>query len=184
MKRFADTKDDPVSTKRPRQDSPSDANSEDPFRPILARKATDILANGVDESGFIEGMVWMRWPLIGGHIQIKLEVVENGGLKRFEVKFSGNCPAFFDSIGLQFERTDVLQLSLKGAHVNAVTSTNAINLPLSLEYPDGVRMKFVKKKTPLASGVLVDIWHGEFRVSQRHVYLMSISPVQEGSFES
>ncbi|TCD67277.1 hypothetical protein EIP91_000299 [Steccherinum ochraceum] len=155
MKRSVEDGDE-VLAKRPRQDSPSDAS--DPFRESLARKASDIPRDGVDESGFIEGKIAMRWPAIDGRVRINMEVTEDGQPRRFEVGFSGVCLNYFNSIGLSFDIGDYLKLSLKAASVKHLPLTSAKTLPMQLEYLNGTCMKFVRKKSPLSSGSLVDFW--------------------------
>lgn len=158
MKRSADYSDDHAN-KRPRRENPT--GDSDPFRPSLQRKATDLLTNGVDESGFIQATVIMKWPTVSGRVRAEFEVLEDGCTKRFAAAFAGVCPAFFGSVGLTFEIGDTLQLCLKEASLEIITPIKPRVLPVKLSYTNGVCLRFLTKKTPPSIGMVVDYWEGE-----------------------
>ncbi|THH29587.1 hypothetical protein EUX98_g4596 [Antrodiella citrinella] len=153
-----------ADAKRPRYEDPPaiDANS-DPFRDSLQRKASRISVDGLDNSGFIQARVHMKWPPVGGRANATLEVTEDGRHRHFEVTFLGACYLFFKAIDLKLEIGDTLLLSLESASAETVASSKPNYLPLKLTYEHGVRLKFLTKKTPPTTGMTVDFWEDQAR---------------------
>lgn len=148
---------DASSVKRPRSHSQEDDSaSDDPFRPTLQRKIVDVCEHGNDGEGFVKVEVFMRWPNQLSRIQAL--AVENGQTIKFDIAFLGPCPDYFKSIGLAFDFRDVLYLSLEGACIEQKSTAPNGFLPITLKYPDGVRLMFFTRKNPLAAKPVVDYW--------------------------
>ena len=132
----------------------------DPFQPFLRKKATAILEHGIDASGFIQGQIRLKWPIIGGKTRVFLEVKENGHVLRFEVAFSGKCIDYFKSVGLQFSIGDEIQLSLRGASLEKLSTSRDNAIPMILKYSAGVVMRFTSSHSEGPGRTLIDTWEG------------------------
>ncbi len=132
----------------------------DLFPPSLQRKATDICNQGVDESAFLQGVVHMKWPVVGRKIRFLLEVKENGHSFRFEVAFVDACADYFRSSGVDFAIRDSLQIGLRGATVQKLNATRENTIPMVLTYNTGVVMRFLSSSIQGREGMLINTWGG------------------------
>ncbi|CAL1705544.1 unnamed protein product [Somion occarium] len=149
MKRNGDSKLD-LERKRHKAahiEQHTDSNGEDDvlFQPSQERRASDIRQSGSDGTGYLEGRVHMKWPPMGGKVQLIMETKENGNTFRFDVSFADGCAKLLVSSGVNFSVGDRFQLSLNGAIVEASTVSKSNVLGLSLNYRDGVALKFVSR---------------------------------------
>lgn len=160
----------PGANKRLKQDKEAEktdwpTDDSGPFRASLQRKATDIPTHGVDDTGFIQAKIMMKWPVVQGRVRLEVSVSEDAVAKHFYVVFSGPCPAFFNSIGLKFAIGDSIRLSLQDVTVEQVTAGHSKFLPMQLHYDRGVRMQVLGKKASVAT--LVDYWQGKLSFGSR-----------------
>lgn len=153
MKRHAEPSKGPQA-KRTRFDDPDEAGS-DPFHMSFQRKASRICVDGLDESGFIQAKVHLKWPWLDERADVILEVIEDTKSRLFGVTFAGPCSRFFNDIGLKLELGDTLLLSLRNASAEPIAVRRPNDLPWKLTYEHGVRMKFLSKKTPPRTGMTV-----------------------------
>ncbi|KAJ6618805.1 hypothetical protein B0H10DRAFT_2028043 [Mycena sp. CBHHK59/15] len=156
MKRVADVL--PRDSKRQKLDGSSATIFDDP---ALLIDPGDLL-NGTDGSGYMLGKVYMTWPpRPPTKYRIILEasgVATGGGVKRFEVEFSGHCADVFRKTQLQFKLAQELYLSLKGAElVQKKQGNSAANIiPIVLKYVKGVVLEILPKGQE--PGRKVDTW--------------------------
>lgn len=120
------------------------------FQPTQRRKATDICEQGCDGTGYLEGRVQMKWPVVSGKLRIRMESQENGQVSRFEVNFIGTCVTMLLSSGFNFDIGDVIQVSLKGAERKMLKNSNSMGLPMELTYQEKLAIRFLKRAQPLA----------------------------------
>lgn len=107
--------------------------------------------NGSDDSGYIDGTIFMVWPPRKNTHQIYFQVIEESTPYRFPVNFP-----YQD--GIVFRSQDRITLSLKGVRVNQCQESSAqYSFPISLCFPDGVAFKYLSRNNV---GGLVDTWEG------------------------
>ena len=156
--------------------------ADNPFRPTLQRKATDICEEGVTE-GFVQLNVAMITRLPAGALRIMANVVENGHLVQFDVAFLRQTAELLAEAGVDFDMDDTIWVSLKGAqleekHALRQPKGSTVKLlPMALNFSEGVCLKFVYKKSPLPTGPLVDLWARKFSFfACLNHWLIQVSP--------
>ncbi|KAG6336324.1 hypothetical protein ID866_2773 [Astraeus odoratus] len=118
------------------------------------KRSTQDLSHLTDDSGYVEGRVFMTWPLSNGVRRLNLEVSEGSSIKRFEVVLSG-C-LFHGREGLSFRPHDRICLALKSAKVESRKESSApYLLPLTLKYTAGVVVKYL---SGVNSGKVINTW--------------------------
>jgi hypothetical protein len=87
-----------------------------------------------------------------------MQVEDHGNIDRFEVKLSGRCNKYFDT--LDFCAQDHFEISLKGAELEKKQdSSKPFHLPMGLSFNEGVIVKFTKRvRKPDENGLVIDTW--------------------------
>ncbi|KIJ69117.1 hypothetical protein HYDPIDRAFT_105685 [Hydnomerulius pinastri MD-312] len=145
MKRGSDLEgeNDP---KKPRTDSDDDI-----FHESQKRSAKDLPQLGIDDSGYIQGKVFMIWPARHGYHRLNLEVVEDSEIYRFEVEVPNRD-------GIAFRPHERVCLALKGARSEKRKESSAPHyLPVTLKYPEGVVLKYLSGAN---QGKVFNTWEG------------------------
>ncbi|KAI0934827.1 hypothetical protein AcW1_006221 [Taiwanofungus camphoratus] len=156
MKRGTDTKASNDTKRRRSGDPPTSAN--DPFDPSLERRATDIYRYGTDGTGFLKGKVVMKWGPMNGRLRVLFATQEGSPPSqdvRFEVNFAGDCSKHFRVLSLHIR--DEFKLCLKGASVRKTCSSHNA-LQMTLQYEDGVTIKYLHSKDESLIGKVIDLW--------------------------
>lgn len=127
---------------------------EDLFHRSRKRSSRDLFHLEDDDSGYVEGKVFMSWPPANGARRFNLEVSENHSLNRFEVAISGRCFQWVET--LPFRPHDRICLALKGAEVEFRKESSAPHqLPLILRYTSGVAIKYLSGTN---KGKIINTW--------------------------
>ncbi|KAF8136492.1 hypothetical protein EV363DRAFT_1319733 [Boletus edulis] len=109
------------------------------------RSLKELLHFTDDDSGYIEGKVFMIWPPRNRLHRLNLEVVEDSALYRFET-------------GITFRPHERVSLALKGVRVDQRKASSAPHyFPIVLRFPDGVVLKYLSGAN---AGRVVDSWEG------------------------
>ncbi|KAL4067753.1 hypothetical protein J3A83DRAFT_4254123 [Scleroderma citrinum] len=112
------------------------SDTDDLFHRSRKRSLEDLLHPQNDNSGFVEGRVFMVWPPVHGVCRLNLEVAAN---QRFEVVISTRGRE-----ALSFRPHDRICLALKGAKIVSRKESSAPNLlPLILKYTGGLAIKYL-----------------------------------------
>ncbi|KAI6045564.1 hypothetical protein EDC04DRAFT_3136891 [Pisolithus marmoratus] len=115
---------------------------DDLFHCSRKRSPQDLLHLGSDDSGYVQGKIFMCWPPANGTRRFNLEVSEDGSINRFEVALSEKC--FQEVEVLPFRPNDHICLALKGVEVESRKKSSApYLLPLTLRYTSGVAIKYL-----------------------------------------
>ena len=115
------------------------------------RSLKDLLHSQDDDSGYIEGKVFMTWPPRNRFHRINLEVVEDSTLYCFEVEVPHKD-------GIAFRPHEHVSLALKGMKVDRRGESSAPRFfPIVLRFPNGVALKYL---TGANAGKTVDTWEG------------------------
>lgn len=166
MKRVA-LPDNPEDSSAKRHKSASSRSpapgSSDLFAAHLRTSAHDVLHQGVGTGQqFLSGKASMSWPARGAGKRFLMQTEDGGEVQRFEVKLSGQCKAYFPL--LDVTTGDYLEILLKGAVVEKKKeSSKPLFLPIELEYPGGVVLRWTKRaRKPEEDGTVVDTWAREY----------------------
>lgn len=131
---------------------------EDLFHRSRKRSSRDLFHLEDDDSGYVEGKVFMSWPPANGARRFNLEVSENHSLNRFEVALSGRCFQWVET--LPFRPHDRICLALKGAEVEFRKESSAPHqLPLILRYTSGVAIKYLSGTN---KGKIINTWESTY----------------------
>ncbi|KAI6005825.1 hypothetical protein EDD15DRAFT_2191207 [Pisolithus albus] len=132
----------------------SSDTEEDLFHCSRKRSPRDLLHFGRDDSGYVEGMIYMTWRPTNGTRRFDLEVSEDGSLSRFAVSFSGRSFPLVQT--LPFRPRDRICLALKGVEVEARKESNAPHLlPLTLRYTNNIAIKYL---SGINEGKIINTW--------------------------
>lgn len=113
------------------------------------RNLKELLRSKDDDSGYIEGKVFMIWPPRNRLHRINLEVVEEAALYRFELEIPHKD-------GIAFRPHERVCLALKGMRVDQRNESSAPHsCPIVLRFPDGVILKYLSGAN---AGKVVDTW--------------------------
>ena len=116
------------------------------------RNLKELLHLKDDDSGYIEGTVFMIWPPRNRSHRINLEVVEDSALHRFEVEVPHKD-------GIAFRPHERVTLALKGVRVDRRKESSSPHyFPVVLRFPDGVVLKYLSGAN---AGKVVDTWEGK-----------------------
>ncbi|KAI6109680.1 hypothetical protein F5141DRAFT_1116076 [Pisolithus sp. B1] len=114
----------------------SSDTEEDLFHCSRKRSPQELLDLRGDDSGYVEGMIFMSWPPTNGTRHFSLQVSEGFSISRFEVFFSGRSFPWVRM--LPFRPHDRICLALKGAEVESRKESSApCLLPLTLSTSAG-----------------------------------------------
>ena len=116
------------------------------------RNLDELLHLKDDDSGYIEGRVFMIWPPRNRLHRVNLEVVEDSAIYRFEVEVPHKD-------GITFRPHERVCLALKGMRVDRRKESSAPHyFPIVLHFPDGVVLKYLSGAN---AGKVVDTWEGK-----------------------
>lgn len=116
------------------------------------RNLTDLLYLKDDDSGYIEGKVFMIWPPRNRSHRVNLEVVEDSTIYRFELEIPHRD-------GITFRPHERVCLAIKGMRVDRRQESSAPHyFPIVLRFPDGVVFKYL---SGVNAGKVVDTWVGK-----------------------
>jgi len=117
------------------------------------RNVEDLLHLRDDDSGYVEGRVFMLWPPRQQVHRVILEVLQESSRYRFEVEIPHQD-------GMVFRPQECISLSLKGVRVDQRKESNVpYSLPIVLQFPHGVVFKYLNGNN---MGKLVDTREGEY----------------------
>lgn len=135
------------------------------------RNLKELLHLKDDDSGYIEGKVFMIWPPRNGLHRINLEVAEDSALYRFELEVPHRD-------GITFRPHERICLALKGMRAGQRNESSAPHyFPIVLRFPDGVVLKYLSGTN---AGKVVDTWVGKCIHSETgNRKLMSVWSLQE-----
>ncbi|KAG9318610.1 hypothetical protein JVU11DRAFT_703 [Chiua virens] len=115
------------------------------------RNIQELLHFKNDDSGCIEGKIFMTWPPRKRVHRLNLEVVEGPAIYRFEVEVP-----YKD--GITFRPHERVSLALKGVTVDHRPESNAPHcIPIVLRFQGGVVFKYL---SGINEGKVVDTWEG------------------------
>lgn len=116
------------------------------------RNVKELLHFKDDDSGYIEGRVFMIWPPRNKSHRINLEVVEDSTLYRFEVEVPHKD-------GIAFRPHEHVSFALKGTRVDRRGESSSPHyFPIVLRFPNGVVLKYLSGTN---AGKVVDTWEGK-----------------------
>lgn len=116
------------------------------------RSLNELLQFKDDDSGYIEGNVFMTWPPRNRQHRINFEVAEDSNLYRFEVEVP-------HKEGIAFRPHERVCIALKGVKVVQRKESSAPHcFPIVLRFPDGVILKYL---SGINAGKVVDAWDGK-----------------------
>lgn len=116
------------------------------------RNLKDLLHSQDDDSGYIEGKVFMIWPPRNRLHRINLQVVEDSTVYHFEVEVPHRD-------GIVFRPHERVSLALKGMKVDRRGESSAPrSFPIVLRFPNGIALKYL---SGVNAGKIVDTWEGE-----------------------
>lgn len=93
--------------------------------------------NHGDDSGYLEGKVFMVWPPRNGIYRIQFESPQDSTLCRFIVEIP-----YED--GIVFRSQDRVLIALKGVKVDVQKESSApLSFPIALRFPHGVVVKYL-----------------------------------------
>ncbi|KAF8418643.1 hypothetical protein L210DRAFT_3766845 [Boletus edulis BED1] len=111
------------------------------------RTPRELLNLDNDDSGYLEGRIFMVWPPRNGRHRIQLEVSQDSTVHRFIVEIP-----YRDDIG--FRPHEYILLALEGVEVvQETTSKTPFSIPILLRFPDGVVFKYL---TGINTGKVID----------------------------
>lgn len=129
---------------------PSSLRAQDCFS--RKRNLDELLHFEDDDSGYIEGKVFMIWPPRNRLHRINLEVVQDSALYRFEVE-----APYKD--GITFRPHERVSFALKGMKVVLRKESSSPHyFPIILRFPDGVILKYLSGSN---AGKVIDTWEGK-----------------------
>lgn len=121
------------------------------------RNLEELLRFKDDDSGYIDGKVFMIWPPRHKLCRIKLEVAQDSELYRFEVEMPHKD-------GITFRPHERISLALKGMKVDSRKESSAPHcFPIILRFPDGVVFKYLSGAN---AGKVIDTWQGKLPTSR------------------
>lgn len=116
------------------------------------RHLDELLQLKDDDSGYVEGKVFMIWPPRNRLHRINLEVAEDCTLYRFEVEVPHKD-------GITFRPHERVCFALKGMRADRRKESSAPHcFPIILRFPDGVVFKYLSGTN---AGKVVDTWEGK-----------------------
>ncbi|CCL99996.1 uncharacterized protein FIBRA_02021 [Fibroporia radiculosa] len=118
------------------------------FDPIHKKRAVDVFQCELDDTGYLDLAVFMKWPSNAHRQYVVVNPVDEPRETQFQVIFSGRCSNYFDL--LQFSIGDKFSLALRGSVIGQPES----NRP-TLLYEDGVVLRLTKNGN---SGRIIDTW--------------------------
>lgn len=170
MKRVATAADDELPQKRLKSGMTShsadtsataETDANDPFRPVLQRKATDVCEGGADDEGFVKGRVLMRWGVMAGKLRFVVQVTENGNTTQFDVECSGRCLQHLNDAGFALGIGDSIMLSLRGVILKDKPSPTGRQLSKVFHYEQGIVLKCNSTRASPPKETFLDSWAGE-----------------------
>lgn len=135
------------------------------------RNLHELLHFNDDDSGYVEGRVFMIWPPRNRSHRINLEIVEDSALYRFEVEVPHKD-------GIAFRPHERVCFALKGMRVDRRKESSAPHyFPIILRFPNGVILKYLSGAN---AGKAVDTWEGKCTHPRFGFHnLMSVASIQE-----
>lgn len=171
MKRVATADDDELPQKRFKlgiashsadTSATAETDANDPFRPILQRKATDVCEGGADDEGFVKGRVLMRWNAVAGKLRFVVQVMENGNSAQFDVECAARCLQHLNDAGFALGIGDSIMLSLRGVILKDKPSPTGRQLSKVFHYEQGIVLKCINTRASPPKDIFLDSWAGEF----------------------
>ncbi|KAH7889613.1 hypothetical protein F5I97DRAFT_1800282 [Phlebopus sp. FC_14] len=127
------------------------------FEESRKRSAQDLLHRGLDESGYIEGKIFMIWPSRNSVRRLKIETTDDFGIHRFEVDIHSRFLENRD--GLALRAHDHIRIALKGAKADVRKESSAPHyFPVVLKYNDGIAIECL---SGVHRGMLINTWEGK-----------------------